>query len=73
MGAGSSTVTKEVRKSKSVNYYRPPQVRQKDRYDREENTTFTSQHDASIDKVSLSQFNYNFRHLSIICCTWWIV
>jgi hypothetical protein len=73
MGAGSSTVTKADRKSKSVNYYRPPQVRQKDRYDREESMTFTSQHDASIDKVSLSPFNYNFRHVSIICCACWIV
>lgn len=52
MGVGFSSVRKEDKKSKPVNYYRPPQVRQKDRYDHEESMTFTSQHDASIDKVS---------------------
>lgn len=57
MGLSYSTVTKEDKKIKTANYYRPPQVRQKDRYDQEENTSYTSQHDASIDKVSQYSFN----------------
>ena len=48
MGIGYS---KEVPKKRNATYYRPPEVRQKDRYDPVEKSTFTSQHDASIDKV----------------------
>ena len=48
MGIGYS---KEVPKKRNATYYRPPEVRQKDRYDPVEKSTFTIQHDASIDKV----------------------
>jgi hypothetical protein len=49
MGANSSTVEHKKRK-KGERYYKPPDKRVKERYDPEENISFTSQHDASIDK-----------------------
>lgn len=42
-----------VKKKKGVGgkYYRPPDVRQKDRYEPEESLNLSSQNDSSIDKV----------------------
>ena len=50
MGASGSTDGAIKRKKKP--YYRlEPEKREKTRFDPEENTNFTSQHDASVDKV----------------------
>lgn len=45
-----------VKKKKGVGgkYYRPPDVRQKDRYEPEESLNLSSQNDSSIDKVRSS-------------------
>lgn len=53
MGANSSVAG--IIKKKKKEYYRlEPEKREKTRFDPEENTSFTSQHDASIDKVRYS-------------------
>ena len=54
MGASSSSVdTKGVKiKKGNKQYHKEPAKRLKERFDPEENTNFTSQHDASIDKVT---------------------
>ena len=50
MGLVNSIVLKK--KKGNGKYYRPPDVRQKDRYEPEESLNLSSQNDASIDKVS---------------------
>lgn len=50
MGANSS-VAGIIKKKKKAYYRLEPEKREKTRFDPEENTSFTSQHDASIDKV----------------------
>lgn len=50
MGANNSKA-KFTQEKVAPKYYRPPDVRQKDRYDAVENPTITSQYDSSIDKV----------------------
>ena len=54
MGASSSTVDEKGVKIKKGNkhYHKEPAKRLKERFDPEENTNFTSQHDASVDKVT---------------------
>lgn len=52
MGGGQSADVKK--KAASGRYYRPPDVRQKSRYEPEETNIFSSQNDASIDKVRSS-------------------
>ena len=54
MGASSSSVdTKGVKiKKGNKQFHKEPAKRLKERFDPEENTNFTSQHDASIDKVN---------------------
>jgi hypothetical protein len=47
MGLGSS---KEPKNKMGVKHYRPPGVRQKDRFDPLENANFANQNDSSIDK-----------------------
>lgn len=49
MGGGQSTGIKK--KAPSGRNYRPPDVRQKSRYEPEETNIYSSQNDASIDKV----------------------
>ena len=53
MGASSSADAKvpKSKKDKGKRYYKIPEKRLKERYDPEENTNFTSQHSASINKV----------------------
>lgn len=50
MGVGNSIAVKK-KKDASAKYYRPPDVRQKDRYEPEETSIFSNQNDSSIDKV----------------------
>ena len=50
MGASGST-DGAVKKKKKPYYRLEPEKREKTRFDPEENTNFTSQHDASVDKV----------------------
>lgn len=51
MGASTSTVVNAIKGKKKRDYNKIPEKRLKERYDPEENTSFTTQHDASIDKV----------------------
>ena len=53
MGLGNSIAIKKKR-GVGGKYYRPPDVRQKDRYEPEESLNLSSQNDASIDKVRSS-------------------
>ena len=49
MGAGKTKLS--MQEEAAPKYYRPPDARQKDRYDPVENSTLSNQFDASIDKV----------------------
>ena len=49
MGSGNTKMS--MQEEAAPKYYRPPDVRQKDRYDPVENSTLSNQFDASIDKV----------------------
>lgn len=53
MGLGNSIAIKK-KKGVGGKYYRPPDVRQKDRYEPEESLNLSSQNDSSIDKVRSS-------------------
>ena len=61
MGAGNSIAVKK-KKDPSAKFYRPPDVRQKDRYEPEETSIFSNQNDSSIDKVrkQLRYFHVDF-------------
>ena len=61
MGVGNSVAVKK-KKDASAKFYRPPDVRQKDRYEPEETSIFSNQNDSSIDKVrkQLLYFHVDF-------------
>lgn len=59
MGA-SSSADGTILKKKKVYKRLEPEKREKTRFDPLENSVFTSQHDASIDKVKRGETNYYF-------------
>jgi hypothetical protein len=53
----SQAEKRKLRLEKNGRFYRPPDARQKDRFDPEEDASYASQNDASIDKVSISSIS----------------
>ena len=70
MGASGST-DGTVKKKKKPYYRQEPEKREKTRYDPEDNTNFTSQHDASVDKV-IEMSMIDLRNNFPLCWIRWI-